>query len=148
MLRLALTGLEPALRLVDHIDAALTAHDAAIAVALLERAEGVTYLHGRFLSVAARGLRLGVAVQALRPGEFMVDDTGIEPVTPSMSTKCSTAELIIHVICVSPSSHNEIGRGANRVSRAVYKRSRQRDQGLLVFSQNALSIGTKGRTTC
>ena len=25
--------------------------------------------------------------------EFMVDDTGIEPVTPSMSTKCSTAEL-------------------------------------------------------
>ena len=26
----------------------------------------------------------------------MVDDTGIEPVTPSMSTKCSTAELIIH----------------------------------------------------
>ncbi len=35
----ALTGFEPALRLVDHIDAALTAHDAAIAVALLERAE-------------------------------------------------------------------------------------------------------------
>ena len=25
----------------------------------------------------------------------MVDDTGIEPVTPSMSTKCSTAELIV-----------------------------------------------------
>ena len=44
---LALAGLEPALRLVDHIDAALAAHDAAIAVALLERAEGVTYLHGR-----------------------------------------------------------------------------------------------------
>ncbi len=42
----ALTGFEPALRLVDNIDAALTAHDAAIAVALLERAEGVTYLHG------------------------------------------------------------------------------------------------------
>jgi hypothetical protein len=43
---LALTGFEPALRLVNNIDAALTAHDAAIAVALLERAEGVTYLHG------------------------------------------------------------------------------------------------------
>jgi hypothetical protein len=28
----------------------------------------------------------------------MVDDTGIEPVTPSMSTKCSTAELIIHTL--------------------------------------------------
>ncbi len=52
-LGLALTGLEPALRLVDHIDAALTAHDAAIAVALLERAEGVTYLHG-FVSYLSR----------------------------------------------------------------------------------------------
>ncbi len=57
---LALTSFEPALRLVDNIDAALTAHDAAIAVALLERAEGVTYLHGRVLHVAARGLRLGL----------------------------------------------------------------------------------------
>jgi hypothetical protein len=27
----------------------------------------------------------------------MVGDTGIEPVTPSMSTKCSTAELITHL---------------------------------------------------
>jgi hypothetical protein len=27
----------------------------------------------------------------------MVGDTGIEPVTPSMSTKCSTAELITHI---------------------------------------------------
>jgi hypothetical protein len=26
----------------------------------------------------------------------MVGDTGIEPVTPSMSTKCSPAELIAH----------------------------------------------------
>ena len=42
---LALTGFEPTLRLVDYIDAALTAHDAAIAMTLLERAEGVTYLH-------------------------------------------------------------------------------------------------------
>ena len=37
--RLALTGLKAALRLVDYIDAALTAHDAAIAMTLLERAE-------------------------------------------------------------------------------------------------------------
>ena len=28
----------------------------------------------------------------------MVGDTGIEPVTPSMSTKCSPAELIAHPI--------------------------------------------------
>jgi hypothetical protein len=35
----ALAGFEPALGLVDHIDPALTAHDAAIAMALLERAE-------------------------------------------------------------------------------------------------------------
>ena len=27
----------------------------------------------------------------------MVDDTGIEPVTPSMSRKCSTAEPIVQV---------------------------------------------------
>ena len=53
---LALTGFEPALRLVDNIDAALTAHDAAIAVALLERAEGVTYLHGFVPS--CRGARI------------------------------------------------------------------------------------------
>jgi len=36
---LALAGFEPALGLVDNVDPALTAHDAAIAVALLERAE-------------------------------------------------------------------------------------------------------------
>ena len=99
---LALAGFEPALRLVDHIDAALAAHDAAIAMALLERAEGVAYLHGPFLHVAARGLRLGLQFGPEGPANIMVDDTGIEPVTPSMSTQCSTAELIIHVQCVSP----------------------------------------------
>ena len=41
----ALTRLEAALRLVDHVDAALAAHDAAIAMALLERAERVSDLH-------------------------------------------------------------------------------------------------------
>ncbi len=70
--------------------------------------------------------------------EIMVDDTGIEPVTPSMSTKCSTAELIIHVVNDSDASYKEIGRGMNRVSRAVYKRSRNGDQGLLIISINAL----------
>ena len=28
----------------------------------------------------------------------MVDDTGIEPVTPAMSMQCSPAELIVHII--------------------------------------------------
>ncbi len=66
------------------------------------------------------------------PTKILVDDTGIEPVTPSMSTKCSTAELIIHVCFgVNPTPYNKIGRGVSRVSRAVYKRSRGRDQGLL-----------------
>jgi hypothetical protein len=36
---LSLTGFEARLRLVDHVDAALTAYDAAIAVTLLKRAE-------------------------------------------------------------------------------------------------------------
>ena len=51
---LALTSLKPTLRLVDYIDAALTAHDAAIAMTLLERAEGVAYFHVPVLIVAAR----------------------------------------------------------------------------------------------
>ena len=60
----ALTGFEPFLRFVNHINTALATHDAAIAMTLLERAEGVTYLHGRFLHVAARGLRLGLQLRA------------------------------------------------------------------------------------
>ena len=46
---LALTSFEPWLRLVDYIDAALTAHNPAIAVTLLERTEGVTNFHGSIL---------------------------------------------------------------------------------------------------
>lgn len=92
---LTLTGFEPTLRLVDYIDAALTAHDAAIAMTLLERAEGVTYFHVPVLIVAARG-DAEVAFAPKGAVNSMVDDTGIEPVTPSMSTKCSTAELIVH----------------------------------------------------
>ena len=90
---LALASFKTTLRLVDYIDAALTAHDAAIAMTLLERAEGVTYFHVRYLIVAARG-DAEVACAPEGAVNSMVDDTGIEPVTPSMSTKCSTAELI------------------------------------------------------
>ena len=41
----ALTSFETTLGLVDHVDAALPAHDAAVAVALFERAERVCDLH-------------------------------------------------------------------------------------------------------
>ena len=41
----ALAGFEPALSFVDHVDAALAAHNAAIAVAVLERAKRVSNLH-------------------------------------------------------------------------------------------------------
>jgi len=44
-----LAGFKPALSLVDNVDPTLTAHDAAIAVALLERAEGVANFHGSIL---------------------------------------------------------------------------------------------------
>ncbi len=37
----------------------------------------------------------------------MVGDTGIEPVTPSMSTKCSTAELITHYLYLSALAHTD-----------------------------------------
>ena len=42
----ALTCLEPTLCLVDHVDTALAAHDAAVAVPVLQRAERVANLHG------------------------------------------------------------------------------------------------------
>ena len=59
-----LAGFEPALRLVDDVDAALTAHNAAIAVAVLERAERIFDLHGSLLRRGASfapgfGLNLG-----------------------------------------------------------------------------------------
>lgn len=41
----ALAGLVFLLRLVDHVDPALAAHDLAIAVALLERAQRISDLH-------------------------------------------------------------------------------------------------------
>ena len=59
--------------------------------------------------------RLSLALK--RPGPGMVGDTRFELVTPSMSTKCSTTELIAPVAVSGP---NE--RGAeNRASPRVYK---------------------------
>ena len=54
----ALTCFEPTLRLVDHIDAALAAHDAAITVPVLQRAERVANFHSPSPFVAAREERL------------------------------------------------------------------------------------------
>ena len=116
----ALSGFEPALRLVDDVDAAFTAHDAAIAMTLLERAEGIANFHVRLLHVAARRCA-DVAVCARKRGEPLVDDTGIEPVTPSMSTKCSTAELIVLALIWSRWSHKQIGRGRSASGPAAIK---------------------------
>ncbi len=46
-LQSALTGLEAALGLVDDVYAALAAHDTAVPVPILQRAERVADLHGR-----------------------------------------------------------------------------------------------------
>ncbi len=44
----------------------------------------------------------------------MVGDTGIEPVTPSMSTKCSTAELITHFATPNLRPKQKWGAGSPR----------------------------------
>ena len=83
----ALTSLEAAVGLVDHVDAALAAHDLAVAVPALERAERIANLH-RFFSIT----RLAAAGKRKTPdepaggGEIMVGGTGIEPVATTMST--------------------------------------------------------------
>ena len=92
--RSALTGLELTLRLVDHVDAALAAHNAAVVMAVLERAERVGDFHVVSPDIAARE-RL-VKARALpraperrapdRAVNSMVGGTGIEPVAPTMST--------------------------------------------------------------
>jgi hypothetical protein len=41
----ALTGFEPALRFVDHVNAAFATHNAAITVPVLERAERILDFH-------------------------------------------------------------------------------------------------------
>ncbi|VVT25785.1 50S ribosomal protein L36 (fragment) [Roseovarius sp. EC-HK134] len=79
--------------------------------------------------VAARASAWGCGRPGGRDSEFMVGDTRFELVTPSMSTKCSTTELIAHecqpIACPKK-------RGAEiRAGSVVYKRSRRGDQGLL-----------------
>ena len=73
---LTLTGLEPALGFVDHIYTALAAHHAAVTVAAFQRPERIFDLHGPSPYLWA----------AEEPGEFLVGTTGVEPVTPTMST--------------------------------------------------------------
>ncbi len=51
---LTLASFKPALRLIDDVYAALTAHNAAVAVALFERTERVCDLHDGLSSIAAR----------------------------------------------------------------------------------------------
>ena len=86
---LTLTGFEPALGLVDHVDPTFAAHDTAVAVTVLERTERVLDLHG-LSPLVRRSRAFGYTCPC---GRLLVGDTGIEPVTPSMSTKCSTDEL-------------------------------------------------------
>ena len=67
---LALTGFEPALRFVDHVNAAFATHNAAVTVPVLERAERIANFHVHLLSVMARtsaGLR--AARQPLKGGQ-------------------------------------------------------------------------------
>ena len=83
----ALTGLVALLRLVDHIDAAFTAHDLAIAMTLLERAERVCNLHRCSpCRGAVRLFKTTCPCRNIRRRRVMVGATGIEPVTPTMST--------------------------------------------------------------
>jgi hypothetical protein len=68
---LALTGFEPALRLVDHINAAFATHNAAITVPVLERAEGIANFHVLLLFVMARtsaGLRATLQARPVNSG--------------------------------------------------------------------------------
>ncbi len=52
----------------------------------------------------------------------MVGDTGIEPVTPSMSTKCSTAELIARMadaVVIRPKKRGAENRAGERSIKGV-----------------------------
>ena len=82
----ALTGFEPALGLVDHVNAAFTAHDLTIAMPRFERAERVADLHGGLSSYLAPLSGAGFVLRPVTGTVFMVGATGIEPVTPTMST--------------------------------------------------------------
>jgi hypothetical protein len=157
--RLTLTGFEPALCFVNYVYAAFATHNAAITVPVLKRAERIANFHVLILpSVApafvkrlrtSAGLRSTPAVGLVnvpssRALNSMVGDTGIEPVTPSMSTKCSTAELITHLSVAIPMPQNEMGREKRR-RLGCYKRSRGWDQGLLVIVLFALCLVQRGR---
>lgn len=61
----ALTGLVALLRLVDHIDAALAAHDLAITVTRLQRTERVGDFHGRLFPWSRRITR---QLKTMTPG--------------------------------------------------------------------------------
>ena len=120
---LALAGFETALCLVDHVNAALAAHNTAIAMPVFQRSKRVSDFHR--LS-PCRGARAPSCVNATYMWRFcMVGDTGIEPVTPSMSTKCSTAELI----ALYP---KQIDAGQPRVGPAFYTDNQFVHQGVLV----------------
>ena len=63
MQSLALARLEARVGLVDHVNATLAAHDAAVLVTLLERLQGINDLHARSRDLEgvqrARNLRAG-----------------------------------------------------------------------------------------
>ena len=77
----------------------------------------------------------------------MVGDTRFDLVTPSMSTKCSTTELITHDTVAGLCPSNDEGRGIPRRS-VVYKRSREQDQGLLANRFIALCYGHNKDKSC
>ena len=52
-----LTGFEPALRLVDDVDAAFATHNAAVTMPILERAERIANFHARILPYLGAGQR-------------------------------------------------------------------------------------------
>jgi hypothetical protein len=137
----ALAGFEPGLRFVDHINAAFTAYNAAITVPVLERAERVLDLHGLSPVPAARASAFCCGCREpenrVQNSEFMVGTTGFEPVTPSMSTKCSTAELSAHEYRRNICAPTKWG-AESRAGSAVYKRSRRGDQGLLAIDDFGL----------
>jgi hypothetical protein len=66
---LTLAGLEPGLRLVDHIDAAFAAHDSAIAMTRFQRTERVCDFHQPSPAIAARGAPFGFVISLLMETE-------------------------------------------------------------------------------
>lgn len=77
----------------------------------------------------------GVTVN--RNSDLMVGGTRIELVTPSMSTKCSTAELTAHFCLHGPCPLMKKGREI-RAGERVYKSLRHSVQGLLEYLISAL----------